>query len=115
MHSLIETLELILTYAVEICAIVLELIGVFVLIFNGLKCFIQWIRKDCMACLDLGHGISAALEFLMGGEILHTIIVHTWTDLAILGVIVVLRVAMTFLIHWEIKHEEEAMEKHHGE
>lgn len=34
-----------------------------------------------------------------------------WTELGILGAIILLRGVLTFLIHWEIKNEEEALEK----
>lgn len=33
-------------------------------------------------------------------------VVREWSELAILGAIIVLRGALTFLIHWEIKTEE---------
>ena len=42
----------------------------------------------------------------MGGEVLRTVIVRTWDELAILGAIIVLRGALTFLLHWEIRTEK---------
>ena len=33
-------------------------------------------------------------------------IVREWSELAVLGAVVGLRGALTFLIHWEIKNEE---------
>jgi uncharacterized membrane protein len=42
----------------------------------------------------------------MGGEVLRTVIVREWNELLILGAIIVLRGALTFLIHWEIKQEK---------
>ena len=56
-------------------------------------------------------GIALALEFKMGGEVLRTVVVREWAELGILGAIIVLRGALTFLIHWEIKNEEKALEK----
>ncbi|MBR1417718.1 MAG: DUF1622 domain-containing protein, partial [Synergistaceae bacterium] len=50
--------------------------------------------------------IALALEFKLGGEVLRTVIVREWSELVILGAVILLRGALTFLIHWEIKTEE---------
>lgn len=50
--------------------------------------------------------IALALEFKLGGEVLRTVIVREQAELIILGAIILLRGALTFLIHWEIKVEE---------
>jgi len=57
----------------------------------------------------LAQGIALALEFKLGGEVLRTVIVREWNELLILGGIILLRGALTFLIHWEIKNEESRM------
>ena len=66
------------------------------------------------SCLSLIHilakGIALALEFKMGGEVLRTVIVREWSELAILGAIILLRGALTFLINWEIKNEEKRLQ-----
>ena len=59
--------------------------------------------------LDLAQGIALALEFKMGGEVLRTVVVREWSELGILGAIIVLRAMLTFLIHWEIKNEKKDM------
>lgn len=56
--------------------------------------------------LELAKGIALALEFKLGGEVLRTVIVREQSELIILGAIILLRGALTFLIHWEIKGEE---------
>lgn len=45
----------------------------------------------------------------MGGEVLRTVVVREWSELGILGAIIVLRAMLTFLIHWEIKNEKKDM------
>jgi uncharacterized membrane protein len=45
----------------------------------------------------------------MGGEVLRTIIARTWSELGVLGAIIVLRGLLTFLINWEIKEEKKAL------
>lgn len=42
----------------------------------------------------------------MGGELLRTVVVREWKELVILGAIILMRAAMTFLIQWEIKNEK---------
>lgn len=44
--------------------------------------------------------------------LLRTVVVREWEELGILGAVILLRGLLTFLIHWEIKHEEAALEKH---
>jgi len=109
MHSTIKILETILTNIVEICTIILELFGVAILVFTAVKCFWYWMKRDCRIRLDLAQGIALSLEFKMGSEVLRTVIVREWGELCILGVIILLRSILTFLIHWEIKHEEKAL------
>lgn len=109
MHSIINILELILTNIVEICTILLELFGVAILVFTAVKCFCYWIKRDSKIRLELAQGIALSLEFKMGSEVLRTVIVREWEELGILGVIILLRSILTFLIHWEIKHEEKAL------
>ena len=62
---------------------------------------------------ELAEGIALALEFKMGGEVLRTVAVREWSELGILGAIITLRGLLTFLIHWEIKNEQKALEKQH--
>lgn len=109
MHSIIKILELLLTNIVEVCTILLELFGVAILVFTAIKSFWYWIKQDARIRLDLAQGIALSLEFKMGSEVLRTVIVREWGELGILGVIILLRSILTFLIHWEIKHEEKAL------
>ncbi|MBP3729275.1 MAG: DUF1622 domain-containing protein, partial [Lachnospiraceae bacterium] len=41
-----------------------------------------------------------------------TVVVREWSELMLLGAIIVLRAAITFLIHWEIKQEERKLEEY---
>ena len=58
--------------------------------------------------------IPLALEFKMGGEVLRTVVVREWSELGILGAIIVLRAMLTFLIHWEIKNEKRETQEEQG-
>ena len=105
----IQTLEALLHHTIEVCIILMELIGVCVMVVTAINCFIRWLRKDMEIGLRLAQGIALALEFKLGGEVLRTVIVREWNELLILGAIIVLRGALTFLIHWEIKQERERL------
>ena len=79
------------------------------LIVTAVKCFIRWIKHDTTLRLTLAQGIALSLEFKMGSEVLRTVIVRDWSEMGILAAIILLRGILTFLIHWEIKYEEEAL------
>ena len=113
MTGVLEGMDIILTYVVEISTVLMEMAGICVLVSTAVKCFYGWLKKtDRNIRLDLGEGIALALEFKMGGEVLRTVVVREWRELGILGAIILRRGALTFLIHWEIKNEKkEQMEK----
>ncbi len=113
MQSMIDTLELFLTHAVELATILMELFGVCILVITAVKCFFMWIKDDDSIRLELAQGIALALEFKMGGEVLRTVIVREWAELGILGAIIVLRGVLTFIIHWEISNEKKEIEASH--
>lgn len=83
-----------------------EVSGVSILLATGIRCALKLIFSRDQIRLALAKGIALALEFKLGGEVLRTVIVRDWSELAILGAIIVLRGALTFLIHWEIQHIE---------
>jgi uncharacterized membrane protein len=113
-----ETYEKILEFfdiGVFYIILLIELIGIGVLVYTVFKTLIGLFRKHERVRLDLAEGIALSLEFKLGGELLRTVIVREWEELLILGAIVLLRAAMTFLIQWEIriekKHAEEERKK----
>ncbi|MBP3216968.1 MAG: DUF1622 domain-containing protein [Lachnospiraceae bacterium] len=109
MSGFVDFLESVLTYFVQISIILMEFAGVCVLVVNAVRAFYHWAtRADRNLRLELAHGIALALEFKMGGEVLRTVVVREWSELLILGAIILLRGLLTFLIHWEIKNEQNA-------
>jgi uncharacterized membrane protein len=84
----------------------LEFVGVAILIVTALRCVISLVRRGDYVRLRLAEGIALALEFKLGAEVLRTVIVREWDEMLILGAVIALRGALTFLIHWEIKNEE---------
>lgn len=90
---------------VEYLILLVEFIGIIILVYSIISAVIGLIKKQEHVRLKLAEGIALALEFKIGGELLRTVIVREWNELLILGAIIILRAALTFLIQWEIKIE----------
>ncbi len=90
---------------VEYLILLVEFVGIVILIYAVVSAVIGLIKRQPHTRLKLAEGIALALEFKMGGELLRTVIVREWNELLILGAIILLRAALTFLIQWEIKIE----------
>lgn len=103
-------LEWILQNIASFAILLFEFIGVGIIIWSGLKGIIKWLRHSGDTRIYLAKGLAMGLEFKMGSEILRTVIVREWKEIGIVAGIIVLRAALTFLIHWEIKEEEKAKE-----
>ncbi|MBR6525679.1 MAG: DUF1622 domain-containing protein [Clostridia bacterium] len=107
-----ESIEHIFTAIVQYSVLALEFIGVLIILFTAGKGVVNYIRNRSDVRLEIAQGIALALEFKLGSEVLRTTIVRDSQELLIVGAIVLLRAAITFLIHWEIKNEEARMEIH---
>lgn len=103
MEFLHEFLEIIVEFAI----ILFEYVGVFVLIAAGIRGVIQYVSRNPMTRLYLAKGMAMGLEFKLGSEILRTVTVREFSEILTVAGIIALRAALTFLIHWEIKHEEQ--------
>ena len=102
MENMHHYLELI----VEFSIILFEYVGVFVLLAAGIRGVLQYITRNPFTRLNLAKGMAMGLEFKLGSEILRTVTVREFKEILTVAGIIALRAALTFLIHWEIKHEE---------
>lgn len=96
-----------LHFFVEGGILLFEWIGVVILVVAGIVGVINYLRRDPATRLKLAQGLAMGLEFKLGGEILRTVIVLDMREITVVGAIILLRAALTFLIHWEIKNEEQ--------
>ena len=100
----------ILTIAVQeishIGSLILEGIGVIILLVSALRSILCMLKREDSAEIRLSRGISMALEFLLAGEVLHTVTAESLNDLLVLGTILILRAIMTLEIHLEMKQHE---------
>lgn len=95
-----------LEWIVELAILLFEYMGVGVLIVAGVRGIYDYVRRDPLTRLKLAKGMAMGLEFKLGGEILRTVTVRELSEIFVVGAIIALRAALTFLIHWEIKNEE---------
>ncbi|MEI3191998.1 MAG: DUF1622 domain-containing protein [Lachnospiraceae bacterium] len=86
-----------------------ELTGVGIIIVAGIRGFYSCVTHKPDTKLALAKGLALGLEFKLGSEILRTVIFREWTEIATVAGIIILRAALTFLIHWEIKEEEKGI------
>ncbi|MBQ4529904.1 MAG: DUF1622 domain-containing protein [Lachnospiraceae bacterium] len=105
--DILHLLEGCLNGIVEIAILVFEFIGVMIIIVSGVRGFYNYIKRSPETKLILAKGLAMGLEFKMGSEILRTVVVREWTEIATVAGIIILRAALTFLIHWEINQEEQ--------
>lgn len=101
-----QQIEVVFHCIVELGIVLLEFSGVAVLLLTALKSIYSYLTQSPHVRLNLAQGIALSLEFKLGGEVLRTVIVREQAELITLGVVILLRGALTFLIHWEIKNEE---------
>ena len=97
----------------EYSILVLEGISAAIIMIAGVRALISILHKDPRKSrLLLSGGITTALSFLLGGEVLNTIIAPDWATLGEICAILVMRAAMAVLLHWEKKNEQnEEIEK----
>ena len=89
--------------------------GVGVIIVSGVRGVWDYVKHNPSIRLNLATGMALGLEFKLGSEILRTVVVRDLAEIATVAAIIVLRAALTFLIHWEIKEEkadEETLKNH---
>ncbi len=104
----------------------IEAIGVFVLVLGSCISSVVFIRTfrqlpEGVAYRtyrrQLGRSIILGLEFLIAGDIIRTVVVaHTLENIAVLGLIILIRSFLTVTLHLEVEGRWPwQTEKHHTE
>ena len=75
----------------------------------GVRGVARFVRRDPATRLRLARGMALGLEFKLGSEILRTVVVRELQEIVFVGAIILLRAALTLLLHWEIKSEEQTL------
>lgn len=94
---------------VDLAILIFEFMGVAVILAAGIRGIVSYVKRDPATRLKLAQGMAMGLEFKLGSEILRTVLVREFQEIGIVAAIILLRAALTFLIHWEIKKEKAEM------
>lgn len=106
--ELLTGMEAFLNGCIAFLVHLLEWMGVIVILFGAVRDFVWYFTGRAVNIrLDLARSLALGLEFKLGGEILRTVIARDLWEMASVGAIILLRGALSFLIHWEIGHIEE--------
>ena len=102
----------------EPISLALELTGVAIIVYGAIVTVIFLLKQERKNIRQAGESqyqikqqfttrILTGLEFFIAGDVLKTIINPTLESLAIVGAIVAIRAALTFLLNRELKEERE--------
>ena len=101
-----EAAEHILDVAIHYSILLLEVIGAVLILYRAVLAVISLFRGDSGHCHKyLTEGISSGLSFLLASEVLKTIIDRDWTSIGMTCAILLMRAAISILVHWENKAE----------
>ena len=98
---------------VEVLIPVCELMGISIVAVSAVTAFWRYarsliLRKPCNVKFQLANGMALSLEFKMAAEILKTVVIREFEELLVLGAVIALRALLSLLIHFEMKHADEA-------
>ena len=105
----IHQFETLLNNVILLMVLLLDIFGAIVVTYGSIITFIRFIHSHMGGReirLTFARYLVLGLEFKMAGEILRTMIVRSFDEIAILGAIILLRAILNFIIHWEMKQEE---------
>ena len=103
-----EQIETIFQNVIRYGVLALEAVGAVLILFFFIRSLIALCRKDLRSSRrEMAAGISTGLSFLLGSEVLKTIIAPGWNDIGMTCAILVMRAGISLLVRWENQHEEE--------
>ena len=76
-----EALEHVFHIVVKYGILFFESIGVAILLVSAVKGLVRVIRSQDQSKIELAEGITTALSFLLGSEVLKTIVAPDWSDI----------------------------------
>jgi len=100
-------LESITEILIEIGILLFETVGVIILLIAGVRAVHGYFKKGPHTSVTLARGMAMALQFKMGAEILRTVQIRQMQDLYLVAGIVVIRIVLTLMTHYEIKEGDQ--------
>jgi uncharacterized membrane protein len=93
-------------------------IGVSIMAYGAIKSAFHFILSTIRGTnhlpyirIDLGKHLALGLEFLVGKDIIESIIHPSWDDLGKLAVIIALRIVITLMLSYELKEIGEELDE----
>lgn len=104
-------LELIIPYITG----ALELIGVAIITISAIRGVYKFFKngfnfKDDEVAISFAKAMSLSLEFKLAAEIIKTVVIRDLDEFVILASVAILRVVLTFVLHWELQSGAKNME-----
>lgn len=101
-------IEHILEWAVPYITGSLELIGVLIIAIAAVRGVIQFFKNGFNfrgddVSIDFAKAMALSLEFKLAAEIIKTVVIRTLDEFIILAAVAILRVVLTFVLHWELQ------------
>lgn len=90
-----------------------EWIGVIIVAISGVRGVIELFKKNPDIDLHLSQGMAVALQFMLCAEIVKLITIGDLTDIILVLGIVVLHIAITLLVAYELKHKKHERHERH--
>ena len=102
-----EFAEYILHQAAQWSIILFESIAAVVLVMAAVKAAINYFTHKPHTVVTFAKKLNVVLSFKLAAEIMRLTIIRSFSEIAIVGCIIAIHGAISFLIHWEIKREDE--------
>ncbi len=104
---MLKEISTIFTQIVGYGILMLEVIGAAMILVNGVRALILCLKNERKKSrLVMAEGITQALSFLLGSEVLHTIVAPDWEEVGLTCAILLMRAGVMMLLQWERKTGE---------
>jgi uncharacterized membrane protein len=98
---------------VEACCVLVILYGVVRAFVESVLCLVLGRARmpPTRIRLDLGRALALGLEFLLAADILETIVAPSLQQVAILGVVAIIRTGLNYFLAKEIEQEQRELDR----
>ena len=101
----------------EISAVTVGYIGIFVILYGAIRNAAHFVRCSIShkkhlpeIRIDLGKHLALGLEFLIGKDVILSIVEPNWEDLGKLAILVIIRTVVGIVLSWELKEAKEELD-----
>ncbi len=106
-ENLFEQILPVIIHILEACGILIIIFGAGSAFYHYFKIHVLHFDPTYPVKHQFANAMAMGLEFKLAAEIIKTALVETFDELIILGAIFLLRIAMTFIIEYEVRSGDE--------